>query len=215
MLSETASGCLVVLESTTYPGTTRDLLRPELEASGLMVGRDFFLACSTEREDPGNPHFSTSNTPKVVGGWNATSSELAQSLYGSILSQVVPVPSCEVAEACMILENTYRAVNIALVNELKLVFSRMGIDIWEVIDAAKTKTFGFHAFYPGPGMDGHCIPIDPFYLTWAARKYNIHTRFIELSGEINMAMPEHVVDRVVEALNARGRPLRGSRVLIL
>ena len=161
-------GQLVVLESTTYPGTTRDVLRPELEAGGLVAGRDFFLAFSPEREDPGNPKFSAGNIPKVVGGSDPLSSELARALYGAVVPQVVPVSSCEVAEACKILENTYRAVNIALVNELKIVFDRMGIDVWEVIDAAKTKPFGFQAFYPGPGLGGHCIPIDPFYLTCAA-----------------------------------------------
>jgi UDP-N-acetyl-D-glucosamine dehydrogenase len=208
-------GQLVVLESTTYPGTTRDVLRPELEAGGLRAGTDFFLAFSPEREDPGNPKFSSGNIPKVIGGWDATSGAVAQRLYGAVVPQVVPVSSCEVAEACKILENTYRAVNIALVNELKLVFDRMGIDIWEVIDAAKTKPFGFQAFYPGPGLGGHCIPIDPFYLTWAARAYGVHTRFIELAGEINTAMPHLVVDRVMTVLNDRGRPLRGSRVLVL
>ncbi len=208
-------GQLIVLESTTYPGTTRDALRPELEAGGLCAGLDYFLAYSPEREDPGNPKFSASNIPKVVGGWDETSGELARALYGSAVPQVVPVSSCEVAEACKILENTYRAVNIALVNELKVVFDRMGIDVWEVIDAAKTKPFGFQAFYPGPGLGGHCIPIDPFYLTWAAREHGVHTRFIELAGEINTAMPHYVVDRLAAALNERGKPLKGSRVLVL
>ena len=208
-------GQLVVLESTTYPGTTRDVLRPVLEASGLVAGRDFFLAFSPEREDPGNPQYSARNIPKVVGGSDALTSELARLLYGAVVPQVVPVSSCEVAEACKILENTYRAVNIALVNELKVVFDRMGIDVWEVIDAAKTKPFGFQAFYPGPGLGGHCIPIDPFYLTWAAREYGVNTRFIELAGEVNMAMPHYVIERVIAALNDRGKPLKGSRVLIL
>src|SRR5512135_443748 len=208
-------GQVVVLESTTYPGTTRDVLRPELEAGGLVAGRDFFLAYSPEREDPGNPNYSARNIPKVVGGWDETSGELARRLYGAAVPRVVPVSSCEIAEACKILENTYRAVNIALVNELKLVFERMGIDVWEVIDAAKTKPFGFQAFYPGPGLGGHCIPIDPFYLTWAARRYGLNTRFIELAGEINTAMPHHVVDRVVAALNEQGKPIKGSRVLVL
>jgi UDP-N-acetyl-D-glucosamine dehydrogenase len=208
-------GQLVVLESTTYPGTTRDVLRPELEASGLVAGRDFFLAFSPEREDPGNPKFSAGNIPKVVGGWDAHSSELAQALYAAAVPQVVPVSSCEVAEACKILENTYRAVNIALVNELKIVFDRMGIDVWEVIDAAKTKPFGFQAFYPGPGLGGHCIPIDPFYLTWAARRYGLHTRFIELAGEVNTAMPHHVVDKIIAALNDQGKALKGSSVFVL
>jgi UDP-N-acetyl-D-glucosamine dehydrogenase len=208
-------GQLVILESTTYPGTTRDVLRPQLEARGLVAGRDYFLAYSPEREDPGNPRHSAASIPKVVGGWDPVSSALAQALYGTAVPQVVPVSSCEVAEACKILENTYRAVNIALVNELKLVFDRMGIDVWEVIDAAKTKPFGFQAFYPGPGLGGHCIPIDPYYLTWIARSYGIHTRFIELAGEINTAMPHHVIDRVMAALNDRGRALKGSRVLVL
>ena len=208
-------GQLVVLESTTYPGTTRDVLRPELESGGLVAGRDFFLAYSPEREDPGNPTHSAASIPKVVGGWDETSGALARSLYGAVVPQVVPVSSCEVAEACKILENTYRAVNIALVNELKVLYDRMGIDVWEVIDAAKTKPFGFQAFYPGPGLGGHCIPIDPYYLTWIARSYGIHTRFIELAGEINTAMPHHVVDRVISALNDRGRALRSSRVLVL
>jgi UDP-N-acetyl-D-glucosamine dehydrogenase len=208
-------GQLVVLESTTFPGTTRDVLRPELEAHGLVAGRDFFLAYSPEREDPGNPRFSAANIPKVVGGWDETSGVLARALYAAVVPQVVPVSSCEVAEACKILENTYRAVNIALVNELKLVFDRMGIDVWEVIDAAKTKPFGFQAFYPGPGLGGHCIPIDPFYLTWAAHTYGMHTRFIELAGEINTAMPHYVLDRVIAAMNDRGKAMKGSRVLVL
>jgi UDP-N-acetyl-D-glucosamine dehydrogenase len=208
-------GQLVVLESTTYPGTTRDVLRPMLESFGLAAGRDFFLAYSPEREDPGNPRHSAASIPKVVGGWDATSGALARALYGAAVPEVVAVSSCEVAEACKILENTYRAVNIALVNELKLVFERMKIDVWEVIDAARTKPFGFQAFYPGPGLGGHCIPIDPYYLTWIARSYGIHTRFIELAGEINTAMPHHVVERVIAALNDRARPLRGSRILVL
>jgi UDP-N-acetyl-D-glucosamine dehydrogenase len=210
-------GQLVVLESTTYPGTTRDVLRPVLESGGrgLVAGRDFFLAYSPEREDPGNPRHSAASIPKVVGGWDATSAALARDLYGAVVPEVVAVSSCEVAEACKILENTYRAVNIALVNELKLVFERMQIDVWEVIDAARTKPFGFQAFYPGPGLGGHCIPIDPYYLTWIAHSYGIHTRFIELAGEINTAMPHHVVERVITVLNDRGRALRGSRVLVL
>ena len=208
-------GQLIVLESTTYPGTTRDVLRPELESGGLTVGADYFLAYSPEREDPGNPKFSASTIPKVVGGWDALSSELACDLYGSVVPEVVPVSSCEVAEACKILENTYRAVNIALVNELKVVFDAMGIDVWEVVDAASTKPFGFQAFYPGPGLGGHCIPIDPFYLTWAARQHGLHTRFIELAGEVNTRMPHHIVERVAAALNDEGKPLKGTRVLVL
>ncbi|MBY0522446.1 MAG: nucleotide sugar dehydrogenase [Gemmataceae bacterium] len=207
-------GQLVVLESTTYPGTTDEVLRPLLEAGGLRAGRDFFLAYSPEREDPGNATYSTRTIPKVVGGIDEPSGRLAVALYEPVVSGVVPVSSTQVAEACKILENTYRCVNIALVNELKEVFHRMGIDIWEVIAAAKTKPFGFQAFYPGPGLGGHCIPIDPFYLTWAARRFGIHTRFIELAGEVNTAMPERVVERVAEALNDRGKPVKGSRVCV-
>ena len=208
-------GQLVVLESTTYPGTTREVLLPRLEKSGLKVGEDFFLAYSPEREDPGNPKYSAENIPKVVGGIDEVSGRLAQLLYKHVVAEVVPVSCCEVAEACKILENTYRSVNIALVNELKVLFARMGIDIWEVIDAARTKPFGFQAFYPGPGLGGHCIPIDPFYLSWLARKYGMVTRFIELAGEINTSMPDYVVKRLVEGLNEHGKPLRGSKVLIL
>ncbi len=208
-------GQLIVLESTTYPGTTEDLLLPLLEESGLKAGEDFFLAYSPEREDPGNRDFATRNIPKVVGGLDETSCRLAVALYEPIVDGVVPVSSTRVAEACKILENTYRAVNIALVNELKSVFTAMGIDVWEVIEAAKTKPFGFQAFYPGPGLGGHCIPIDPFYLTWAARKHGLNTRFIELAGEINTAMPQYVMDRVVEALNDDGKALKGARVLVL
>jgi len=208
-------GQLVVLESTTYPGTTEELLRPILEQGGLKAGRDFFLAYSPEREDPGNRDFATRNIPKVVGGLDETSLNLAVALYKPVVDGVVPVSSTRVAEACKTLVNTYRAVNIALVNELKVVFEKMGIDVWEVIAAAKTKPFGFQAFYPGPGLGGHCIPIDPFYLTWAARKVGVHTRFIELAGEINTAMPRHVVERVAEALNEDGKPVKGSRVCVL
>src|SRR5262249_28827351 len=208
-------GQLVVLESTTYPGTTEDLLRPILEESGLRAGHDFFLAFSPEREDPGNPVFSTRNIPKVVGGINAISRELAVALYSPVVEGVIPVSSTRVAEACKILENTYRAVNIALVNELKVIFDGMGIDVWEVIDAAKTKPFGFQPFYPGPGLGGHCIPIDPFYLTWIARKHGVYTRFIELAGEINTAMPSYVVRRTAEALNEDGKPLKGAKVCVL
>jgi UDP-N-acetyl-D-glucosamine dehydrogenase len=208
-------GQLVVLESTTYPGTTDEVLRPILEESGLVAGHDFFLAYSPEREDPGNKVHSTRTTPKVVGGLDATSRDLAVALYESVVATVVPVSSNRVAEACKILENTYRAVNIALVNELKLVFDAMGIDVWEVIEAAKTKPFGFQAFYPGPGLGGHCIPIDPFYLTWIARKYGINTKFIELAGEVNAAMPKHVVNRVAEALNEEALSIKGSRICVL
>lgn len=208
-------GQLVVLESTTYPGTTRDIVLPILSESGLKAGNDFFLAYSPEREDPGNPDYSASRIPKVVGGIDAASRELAIALYRQAVVQVVPVSNCEVAEACKILENTYRAVNIALVNELKVLFGRMNIDTWEVIDAAKTKPFGFQAFYPGPGLGGHCIPIDPFYLTWVARKYGLSTRFIELAGEINTSMPRYVVSRVMETLNEAGKPLRGAKIALL
>jgi UDP-N-acetyl-D-glucosamine dehydrogenase len=208
-------GQLVVLESTTYPGTTRDVVLPILEASGLRAGTDFFLAFSPEREDPGNPTFSAPTIPKVVGGLDPDSLEVARALYGRVVVKVVPVSGPEVAEACKILENTYRAVNIALVNELKVLFDRMGIDIWEVIEAAKTKPFGFQAFYPGPGLGGHCIPIDPFYLSWVARKHGFRTRFIELAGEINTSMPTYVVERVADALNHRALAVKGSKILLL
>jgi len=208
-------GQLVVLESTTYPGTTRDVVLPILQHTGLTLGKEFFLAFSPEREDPGNPEFTASSIPKVVGGADWASLELAVLLYRQAMVTVVPVSSCEVAEACKILENTYRAVNIALVNELKVLFSHLGIDVWEVIDAARTKPFGFQAFYPGPGLGGHCIPIDPFYLTWLARRCGMSTRCIELAGEINTSMPQYVVNRAMEALNAAGKPLRGSRICLL
>ncbi len=208
-------GQLVILESTTYPGTTRQVVGPILEASGLRAGRDFFLAFSPEREDPGNPNFSAPTIPKVVGGLDPTSLELAVALYAKVVVRVVPVSSPEVAEGCKILENTYRAVNIALVNELKILYDRMGIDVWEVIEAAKTKPFGFQAFYPGPGLGGHCIPIDPFYLSWVARKHGMATRFIELAGEINTSMPAYVVSRVGDALNERRRSINGSKITLL
>jgi len=206
---------LVVLESTTYPGTTRQVMLPVLEATGLKVGQDFYLAFSPEREDPGNPNYSAERIPKVVGGIEPKSTQLATALYSHAVVQVIPVSSAEVAEACKILENTYRAVNIAMVNELKVLFQRLGIDIWEVIEAAKTKPFGFQAFYPGPGLGGHCIPIDPFYLSWLARRHGMTTRFIELAGEINTSMPEYVIHQVIKALNEHGKPLKGSRVCIL
>ena len=209
------SGQLVVLESTTYPGTTRDVVLPILARSGLVAGEDFFLAFSPEREDPGNPSYSAPTIPKVVGGLDPASLDLAVALYGRVVVRVVSVSTPEVAEACKILENTYRAVNIALVNELKVLFDRMGVDVWEVIEAARTKPFGFQAFYPGPGLGGHCIPIDPFYLAWIARKHGGSTRFIELAGEINTAMPAYVVSRVADALNDRGRSVKGSRILLL
>jgi UDP-N-acetyl-D-glucosamine dehydrogenase len=208
-------GQLVVLESTTYPGTTRGVVLPILEESGLTAGRDFFLAFSPEREDPGNPTYSAPTIPTVVGGLDPASLELASALYARVVVRVEPVSSLEVAEACKILENTYRAVNIALVNELKILYDRMGIDVWEVIEAAKSKPFGFQAFYPGPGLGGHCIPIDPFYLAWIARKYHTPTRFIELAGEINTAMPGYVVSKVADALNDRGKPIKGSKILLL
>ncbi len=208
-------GQLVVLESTTYPGTTRDVLRPELEAGGLTALADFFLAYSPEREDPGNANHSAGKIPKVVGGFDEEAAAVARALYGAVVPEVVPVSSCEVAEACKILENTYRAVNIAMVNELKILYDRMGIDVWEVIGAARTKPFGFQAFYPGPGLGGHCIPIDPFYLSWAARAYGMQTRFIELAGEINISMPAYVVGKLTAALNARKKAVNGSRILIL
>jgi UDP-N-acetyl-D-glucosamine dehydrogenase len=209
-------GQLVVLESTTYPGTTREVLQPILEApSGLLAGRDFFLAYSPEREDPGNPNYSTSTIPKVVGGMDAESLAVAVALYEQAAAKVVPVSSMEVAEACKILENTYRAVNIALVNEMKMLFDRMGLSIWEVIDAAKTKPFGFQAFYPGPGLGGHCIPIDPFYLTWLAKRYGLNTRFIELAGEVNSRMPGYVVEQVMRGLNRAGKGVNGSKIAII
>lgn len=196
-------GQLVVLESTTYPGTTEDVVRPILEETGLKSGKDFFLAYSPEREDPGNIHFSTSSIPKVVGGDGEEARILAVALYEQVVPKVVPVSCTRSAEATKLTENIFRAVNIALVNELKVVYARMGIDIWEVIDAAKTKPFGYMPFYPGPGLGGHCIPIDPFYLTWKAREYEISTRFIELAGEINTMMPRYVVDQLAEALDMR------------
>lgn len=208
-------GQLIVLESTTYPTTTRDVLLPILAESGLKAGKDFFVAYSPEREDPGNPDYSAAGIPKVVGGIDEQSGRLAELLYSQAIVKVIPVSSPEVAEACKILENTYRAVNIALVNELKTLFDRMDIDVWEVIDAAKTKPFGFQAFYPGPGLGGHCIPIDPFYLTWLARKQNQTTRFIELAGEVNSRMPEYVVSRLSEFLNQEGKPIKGSKVALL
>ena len=208
-------GQLVVLESTTYPGTTRDVVLPILQDSQLQVEEDFFLAYSPEREDPGNADYTASGIPKVVGGYGEGSLELANALYSSAVVTTVPVSSCEIAEACKILENTYRSVNIAMVNELKVLFERMGIDVWEAIDAAKTKPFGFQAFYPGPGLGGHCIPIDPFYLSWIARKHDMPTRFIELAGEINSSMPRYVIERVAEGLNDVGKPIRGSKVAIL
>ena len=206
---------LISLESTTYPGTTREILLPELEKTGLKVGKDFFLVFSPEREDPGNKQFNTQSIPKVVGGITRECCEMGKILYSSIIEKVVPVSSVEVAEATKLLENIYRSVNIALVNEMKILFDKMGIDIWEVIEAAKTKPFGFHAFYPGPGLGGHCIPIDPFYLTWKAREYDFRTRFIELAGEINTNMPYYVIEKLIEALNKQGKSLNKSKILII
>ncbi len=209
-------GHLIVLESTTYPGTTREVMLPILERGGLKSGRDFFLAYSPEREDPGNTQYSTTKIPKVVGGDGADAVALVAALYDQFVSRTVPVSSCETAEAVKLTENIFRAVNIALVNELKMVFAAMGIDVWEVIRAASTKPFGFMPFYPGPGLGGHCIPIDPFYLTWKAREYDISTRFIELAGEINTAMPRYVIERLQRALDERaGKGLKGAKVLIL
>jgi UDP-N-acetyl-D-glucosamine dehydrogenase len=208
-------GQLVVLESTTYPGTTDELMRERLEAGGLTLGEEFFLAFSPEREDPGNPDYSTSTIPKVVGGVDDVSGDLAETLYRQAIGEVVRVSSARAAEATKLTENIFRAVNIALVNELKVIYERMGIDVWEVLDAAETKPFGFMRFNPGPGWGGHCIPIDPFYLTWKAREFGAYTRFIELAGEINTRMPEYVVERVAAALNEAGKPLKGSRTLVL
>jgi len=207
---------LVVLESTTYPGTTDEIMKPILEQSGLKSGHDFFLAFSPEREDPGNAEYGTSTIPKVVGGDGQDALDLSNALYSSLVARTVPVSSAATAEAVKLTENIFRAVNIALVNELKIVYDAMGIDVWEVIDAAKTKPFGFMPFYPGPGLGGHCIPIDPFYLTWKAREFDISTRFIELAGEINTAMPAHVISRLATALDmTSGRGLKDAKVLVL
>jgi len=208
-------GQLIVLESTTYPDTTRGIMLPRLEASGLVCGQDFYLAYSPEREDPGRKDHDTQTIPKLVGGIDALSGELAAELYRCAIQQVIPVSSAEVAEAAKLLENIYRAVNIALVNELKRVLTAMNIDIWEVIDAAATKPFGYQPFYPGPGLGGHCIPIDPFYLAWKAHEVGLPTRFIELAGQVNHAMPDYVVGRVVGALNQYEKSVKGSRILVL
>ena len=208
-------GMLVVLESTTYPGTTEEVVQPLLEATGLRAGRDFFLAFSPERVDPGNPTFQTHNVPKVVGGLTPACSELAAALYGTAIKTIVPVSSTRVAEMVKLLENTFRAVNIGLVNELALMCDRMNIDVWEVVEAARTKPFGFMAFYPGPGLGGHCIPIDPVYLSWKAKQSGFDPRFIELAGHINGAMPHYVVEKVAEALNSRRKAVNGSNVLIV
>lgn len=206
---------LVVLESSTYPGTTREVMLPRFETKGLKCGKDFYLAYSPEREDPGRKDHNTQTIPKLVGGIDPMSGELAVALYRRAIKQVIPVSTAEVAEAAKILENTYRAVNIALVNEMKIILTAMGIDVWEVISAAATKPFGYQAFYPGPGLGGHCIPIDPYYLTWKAREVGYPTRFIELAGEVNRTMPEFVVQRTTLALNEHGKAVKGSRILLL
>jgi UDP-N-acetyl-D-glucosamine dehydrogenase len=208
-------GQVIALESTTYPGTTEEELLPRIESRGVVVGTDVFLVYSPEREDPGNEAFDTRAIPKVIGGHTPACLEVGLALYGHAIERLVPVSSTKAAEMTKLLENIHRAVNIGLVNEMKIVADRMGIDIFEVIDAAATKPFGFTPFYPGPGLGGHCIPIDPFYLTWKAREFGLHTRFIELAGEINRAMPEYVVSKLMEALNDRGKPLNGSRILVL
>jgi UDP-N-acetyl-D-glucosamine dehydrogenase len=207
-------GMLIILESTTYPGTTEEVVQPLLEAAGLKAGVDFFIAFSPERVDPGNPTFQTHNVPKVVGGLTPTCSRLAAALYGSAIQTIVPVSSTRVAEMVKLLENTFRAVNIGLVNELALMCDRMNIDVWEVVEAAKTKPFGFMAFYPGPGLGGHCIPIDPFYLSWKAKQSGFDPRFIELAGHINAGMPHYVVEKVADALNSRRKAINGAKILI-
>jgi UDP-N-acetyl-D-glucosamine dehydrogenase len=209
-------GQLVILESTTYPGTTQEVLLPELESgSGLKVNSDFFVAYSPEREDPNNKDFTTSTIPKVIGSDHPTGLELSQSLYSHIIDTMVPVSSTRVAEATKLMENIFRSVNIALVNELKVVFDKMGIDVWEVIEASSTKPFGFMPFYPGPGLGGHCIPIDPFYLAWKAREYRANTRFIELAGEVNISMPEYVIQKTFMALNQIGKSVKDSKIILL
>lgn len=209
------TGQVVSLESTTYPGTTEEEILPRVEESGLKVGQDIFVVYSPEREDPGNPDFETRTIPKVIGGHTPACLAVGTALYAPAIDQVVPVSSTKAAEMTKLLENIHRAVNIGLVNEMKIVADRMGIDIFEVIDAAATKPFGFTAYYPGPGLGGHCIPIDPFYLTWKAREYGLHTRFIELSGEVNKAMPEYVMNKLMDGLNDSGKAVKGSKVLVL
>jgi len=206
---------LIVLESTTYPGTTDEVVKPILEKTGLKAGKDFYLAFSPEREDPGNKNFTTKTIPKVVGGINKISTDIASLLYGSVINKIVSVSSMKVAEATKMLENTFRAINIALVNELKILFDKMGFDVWEVIEASKTKPFGYMPFYPGPGWGGHCIPIDPFYLSWKAKQYNFQTKFIELAGEVNTRMPEYVIEKLQDALNKKGLALSRSKILLL
>ena len=209
------AGQVVSLESTTYPGTTEEEILPRVEESGLKVGQDIFVVYSPEREDPGNPDFETRTIPKVIGGHTPACLAVGTALYAPAIDQIVPVSSTKAAEMTKLLENIHRAVNIGLVNEMKIVADRMGIDIFEVIDAAATKPFGFTAYYPGPGLGGHCIPIDPFYLTWKAREYGLHTRFIELSGEVNKAMPEYVMSKLMDGLNDSGKAVKGSKVLVL
>ena len=208
-------GQLVVLESSTYPGTTEELLKPILEKSGLKGDEDFWVAFSPEREDPNNPKFNTKTIPKVIGANTEIGRKLTQALYDKVIVETIPVSSSQAAEATKLLENIFRSVNIALVNEMKMILDKMGIDVWEVINAAKTKPFGYMPFYPGPGLGGHCIPIDPFYLTWKAREYEINTRFIELAGEINTSMPFWVINKVMDALNDRGKSLKNSKILVL
>lgn len=215
VLKHLTPGQAIVLESTTYPGTTRDVLLPILQSRGAKVNRDFFLVFSPEREDPGNPDFHTANTPKIVGGVGRESRRVGEALYRQVIQNVIVVSDPETAEAAKLVENIFRSVNIAMVNELKMLFDRMGINIWEVIDAAATKPFGFMPFYPGPGLGGHCIPIDPFYLTWRAKEYDFPTRFIELAGEINTMMPYYVVEKLQDALDRRGGNLSGGSILIL
>ncbi|MDR0548439.1 MAG: nucleotide sugar dehydrogenase [Deltaproteobacteria bacterium] len=215
LLPHLRPGQLLSLESTTYPGTTEEVLRPPLEAKGLTIGQDFFLVYSPEREDPANPNFTTKTIPKVLGGSTPACARLGKELYGQVIEQVVTVSSTQAAELTKLLENIYRAVNIGLVNELKVVADSMGLDIHEVIRAAATKPFGFTPFYPGPGLGGHCIPIDPFYLTWKARAYGHHTRFIELAGDVNCRMPDYVVDKISRGLNQRAKPIKGSKILLL
>ena len=208
-------GQFIVLESSTFPGTTEEVLKPILEKSGLKDGSDFWIAFSPEREDPNNPKYNTRTIPKVVGANNEYARQLAMALYGKVIVQTVPVSSSQAAEATKLLENIFRSVNIALVNEMKMILDRMGIDVWEVINAASTKPFGYMPFYPGPGLGGHCIPIDPFYLTWKAREFEMNTRFIELAGEVNTFMPYWVVSKVMDALNEHSKSIRGSKILIL
>jgi UDP-N-acetyl-D-glucosamine dehydrogenase len=215
LLPQLRPGQIISLESTNYPGTTEEELAPRIERQGFVIGEDIFLVYSPEREDPGNPHFTTRTIPKIVGGQTAACLNAGLALYGQVIDELVPVSSARAAELTKLLENIHRAVNIGLVNEMKIVADKLDIDIHEVISAAATKPFGFTAFKPGPGLGGHCIPIDPFYLTWKAREYNVHTRFIELAGEVNSAMPDYVMAKVVSALNERRKPLKGSKVLVL